>query len=207
MFSLMSKNSVSKLSSRLTNLSVPYIPSRKLGSMQGLKYCNYKAVGPVKLATSGSGRLVGKYVLGGCLIGGYLISESYPDYANCDTLTNHTIDAHQKQHRILYFIKHSNKYLAKIPIEYRTYNVCCEFVKYHPFNLSCVPDHLKDKNICHMAISHDYNAFKYVPNEMKTKEMCEEVVKKNSRMMIFVPRKLEQKKCIVYSLRIIAILR
>ena len=77
----------------------------------------------------------------------------------------------------LALLKDGKLALDKIPLEFRTAQVCMEAVGSTGFMLEYVPAELKTAELCFAAVKSMGYALEHVPAELKTYDMCLATVK------------------------------
>ena len=84
---------------------------------------------------------------------------------NCDIID---IDYIEQNWAILEPIIMWLKSLLYIPENYKTHDLCFDFVQQNGMSLKYVPEEFKTKHMCLEAIKQNKNAFQYIPDRYKT---------------------------------------
>ena len=74
----------------------------------------------------------------------------------------------------------------------KEYQEHLEKVKENGYYLAYVPEELRTKELCEMAVNSRGYALAFVPIEMRTEELCEKAVQKSGRALAYVPKEFKE---------------
>ena len=88
-------------------------------------------------------------------------------------------------------VKENGYYLAYVPEELRTKEMCEVAVNYGGFMLQFVPEELKSPELCLIAVTQEGYAIAFVPEDLKSPELCLIAVKDYPFALMYIPEKIK----------------